>query len=118
MRGNDVYERIIRAQIMDGAKSTLLDILALDGIKCEEIGVIERGMKLSIGTDDVKFEVSGHMRLQGSLYMFVEIEGTVNEYGVRVNRIRDNIHDLTVWGEDEDSRRWTVKEYLMERCFG
>lgn len=115
MRGNDVYERIIRAQIMDGAETTLSGILDRDGIRYEDLAINKRRLIVYQDGDDVKFIASGYIHLADPIYIAVEIDGSVDGYGVHIRQIKDCYYKLTVYGVDEDGKRWTAKEYLMER---
>lgn len=115
MQTNDVYKKIIRAQIIDSAETILSGILDRDGISYEDLAVNRRRVIVYQDGDDVKFSASGYIHLTGPIYIAVEIDGSVDGYGVHIRQIRDCYYKLTVYGVDEEGKRWTVNEYLMER---
>ena len=115
MRDNTIYKEIIKGQIIDSCETTLSGILTLDGIRYEDLAVDRRRVIVYTGTDDVEFTASGYIHLTGPTYIAVEIDGSVDRHGVHIRQIRDCIHDMTIWGKDEDGKRWTPKEYLIAR---
>lgn len=115
MRGNNVYERIIRALIVDSAETKLSGILDRDGIRYEDLAIDKKRLIVYQDADDVRFLAYGYIHLTDPIYIAVEIDGNVDGYGVHIRQIKDCYYKLTVYGEDEDGKRWTVKEYLMER---
>lgn len=86
MKANDVYGKIIRAQIVDSAETTLSGIMDRDGIKYEDLAIDKKRLIVYQDADDVRFLAYGYIHLTGPIYIAVEIDGNVDGYGVRGRR--------------------------------
>ena len=115
MRDDAIYKKIIKGQIIDSCETTLSGILTLDGIKYEDLAVDRRRVIVCQDVNDVEFTASGYIHLTDPIYIAVEIDGSVDRHGVHIGRIKDTYRDMTIWGKDEDGKRWTPKEYLIAR---
>ena len=115
MRDNTIYKKIIKGQIIDSCETTLSGILVLDGIKYEDLAVDRKRVLVYQEGDSLMYIASGYIHLTDPIYIAVEIEGSVDGNGVHVKQIKDTYRDITIWGKDEDGKRWTPKEYLIAR---
>ena len=115
MRDNTIYKEIIIGQVIDSCETTLSGILTLDGIRYEDLAVNRRRVIVCQNANDVEFLASGYIHLTDPIYIAVEIEGSVDRHGVHIGRIKDTYRDMTIWGKDEDGKRWTPKDYLIAR---